>query len=139
MSKLLKEWNRLAFSAGTKSVLNESIPNSVSEYTGQEYPIRFDPNNMPPDLVGVGIYNLSPDDGWNTYQNFTKAFERAVDPSVNPYVLASREKGFRQENEGYPWYYMCPYSEEINGEVVFVGCSTPEECEDGYKDSALDI
>ena len=84
-------------------------------------------------------YNLSPDDGWNTYQNFTTAFERAVDPNVNPYVLGMKEKGFRQENEGYPWYYMCPYSEEINGEIVFVGCRSPEECEDEFKGAALEI
>ena len=134
MSKLLKEWNRLAFAKGTKTLMNES-----SQHDGREYPIPFDPNNMPPDLVGVAIYNLSPDDGWNTYQNFTTAFERAVDPNVNPYVLGMKEKGFRQENEGYPWYYMCPYSEEINGEIVFVGCRSPEECEDEFKGAALEI
>ena len=134
MSKLLKEWNRLAFSEGTKTFLNESY----SE-VGHNYPIPFDPNNMPPDLVGVGVYNLSPDDGWNTYQSFAHAFERAVDPSANEYVLASKEKGFRLEPEGAMWYYMCPYSEEINGEIVFVGCRSAAECEDEYKGAALDI
>jgi len=134
MSKLLKEWSRLAFSKGTKTVVNES-----SYPDGHEYPIPFDPNNMPPDLVGVAIYNLSPDDGWNTYQTFTHAFERAVDPNVNPYVLGMKEKGFRQEPEGAMWYYMCPYAEEINGEILFVGCRTPEECEDEFKGAALEI
>jgi len=134
MSKLLKEWNRLAFGKGTKTLINESMSPG-----GHRYPIPFDPNHMPPDLVGVPIYNLSPDDGWNTYQSFEHAFQRAVDPSVNSYVLASKEKGFTLEPEGAMWYYMCPYSEEINGSIVFVGCRSVAECEDEYKGAALDI
>ena len=135
MSKLLKErWNRLAFGQSTKTTISESYIEG-----GHEYPIPFDPNNMPPDMAGVAIYNLSPDDGWNIYQSFEHAFERAVDPSVNSYVLAEKEKGFTQEPEGAMWYYMCPYSEEINGSVVFVGCSSAAECEDEFKGAALDI
>ena len=121
-----------------KRIIRKAINESISE-AGYEYPMPFDPNNMPPDLVGLPIYNLSPDDGWNTYQSFEHAFQRAVDPSVNEYVMASKEKGWRHEPEGAMWYYMCPYSEEINGEVVFVGCRSAAECEDEYKGAALDI
>lgn len=87
----------------------------------------------------VEIYNSSPDDGWNTYVSFDEAFLRCVDPSVNEYVMCSKDKGFTVENEGMPFYYQDPYAEEMSGLCIFVGCATKEECEDEFKGSALEI
>ena len=139
MSKLLKEWNRLAFGKGTRSMLSES---QVDAQGAEIFPggfFLYDGSGAPSEAARSGMHH----DGWTSVPDADAAREWAKDQLETDYYgrpETVKIEGIDIDGETGQYGYLCRYSSEVgsNGPTIFF-CNSKAECELEWRDSVESI
>jgi len=135
MSKLLKEWNRLAFDKGTRSMLAESEVDAQGKKIYPDGFFLYDGSGYPAEASRSRMYH----DGWTSVPDADAAREWAKDQLETDYhgrPETVKIEGIDIDGETGKYGYLCRYSSEVGsaGPTIFF-CNSKVECEGQWRDS----